>query len=433
MDGALVRGDARRRTGVAHRAGTVRSGGRSQVSSLEGGVAGALVAEAKELAERWRTQAPAVAPRAADTTVAGDVDRSARLVATLAGAARNDVGCYDAVLRAGWELGRIAHASGSSLHHLLKELGLLEALVLYAAERSLGAGGTGSAADGLSIARRLHRYFCVLTESAAKGFTGTYVEDLQGRFRILRHDLRNPLGTIRSAVSLMADENVPLETRASPRFRQMVVRNASSLDQVIGHRLSDAATQEFAFSRQEVSLRGIALGVRRDLRDEMTTAGCTVVVSEQLPTLEVDSSGLELALKSVVAGLAQLAAPGSEIRIDAEGSGAATAALAVHFSPAGAAPDAAALEKLMTFASEVLEQLNGRVTAGENAVRIEMPVLQAQADAAPAPRAQADVETPMRATSHADGGPRESRPAGADLAASLDASAAAPANPDVAR
>jgi len=62
---------------------------------------------------------------------------------------------------------------------------------------------------------------------------------LQERFRRLRHDLRNPLGTIRSALSLMADESVPEEARRSPRFRAMIDRNTTALDRLIVARLGD--------------------------------------------------------------------------------------------------------------------------------------------------------------------------------------------------
>ena len=353
------------------------------MQSLGVGVADALQAEAGALADRWRTQAPAVAPRSSDASVASsDPARAARLVATLAGALRGDPGCYDAVMRAGWELGSAAHERRSSLHHLLKELGLLEALVLYTCERSLEeAGPGGGAAEGMALARRLHRHFRLLTEAAVRGFTATYVEGLQGRFRSLRHDLRNPLGTITSAVSLMSDERVPAATRDNPRYRQMLVRNASSLDEVIGDRLSDEATHDSAFSRQEVSLRGIALTVRRDLREEMDHAGCRVVVCDGLPTLQVDSTGLELALKSVIAGVSQFAAPDSDITIEPAAITERSALVRVRFTPADPALDRGAVARALAFAAEVLQQGGGQLVPGDGEVTLEVPVPEPEGDA----------------------------------------------------
>ena len=353
------------------------------VSSLPGSLAArvsaALVAEASELAARWRAQAPSVAPRITDQLAATDAARGARVVLALAGGLRNDAGCFDAVQRVGWELGTAAHDGGSSLHYLLKELALLEAIVLYACERELRQAAPGAgAADGLLLARRLHRFFQTLLLAAAKGFTDDYVEDLQGRYRILRHDLRNPLGTIKSAMSLMSDQTVPVETRQSPRIQKMVERNATSLDQVIGQRLSDASTHESAFSRQEVSLVGVALAVRRELREEVAEAGCLLLVSGTLPTVAVDSTGLELALKSAVAAVAQLVEPRSTIHIEPDAVTDRGASLVVTFPPAlpgGGAIDHERLAHALAFASELLGRVDGRLEVREGAVWIEVPLL----------------------------------------------------------
>ena len=377
MDAALGHGGTRRSSPGGAQGRDGRSGEQvTLVQSLGVGVADALRAEAGALADRWRAQAPAVAPRSSEESIASsDPERAARLVETLSGALRGDAGCYDAVMRAGWELGRAAHERRSSLHHLLKELGLLEALVLYSCECALQESDAGGgAAEGMALARRLHRHFRVLTEAAAKGFTATYVVGLQDRFRALRHDLRNPLGTITNAVSLMSDETVPAATRDNPRYRQMLVRNATSLDAVIGDRLSDEATHDAAFSRQEVSLRGIALTVRRDLREEMEQAGCRIVVCDGLPTLQVDSTGLELALKSVLAGLSQFAAPDTDITIEPVGVSERSATVRVRFTPADAALDRKAVARAVAFAAQVLEQANGRLVAGDGEVTLEVSV-----------------------------------------------------------
>jgi len=82
----------------------------------------------------------------------------------------------------------------------------------------------------------------------------------------LRHDLRNPIGTIRSALSLMADEAVPEEARRSPRFRAMIERNTVSLDQMIVARLSDAEARLLSSSAPGVAVPSSAspLGESRD-------------------------------------------------------------------------------------------------------------------------------------------------------------------------
>ena len=348
--------------------------------TLEGRIAKALIAEAAALGSHWLAQAPSVAPRtSAGLAPMVDPAQSERTVRSLACALRNDPGCYDDVMRAGWDLGHGAHVAGTSLHFMLKELGLLQAIVLYACERALRDAGADGAtdgtgpADGVAIARRLQKFFSLLTLASAKGFTHAYLDELQESYRLLRHDLRNPLGTIRSAVSLMEDESVPAEMRNNPRFRAMVTRNASSLDAVIGQGLSDASTEGSAFSRQEVSLRGMALSVRRDLRDEAAGCGCEIAVSDEMPAVLIDSTGFELALKSVVTGALEVARAGSVIEIAFASLTLGAATLRVSFDVREDAPERDAARAL-AFAGEVLARTGGRVWA-DDAVWLEVPVL----------------------------------------------------------
>ena len=352
--------------------------------TLELRIARALLADAASLGTHWLAQVPSVAPRttAGLAPIVGPA-QSERTVRSLACALRNDPGCYDDVMRAGWDLGQSSLAGGTSLHFMLKELELLQAIVLYACERVLrdataeGATDTAGPAEGVAIARRLQKFFSLLTLAAAKGFTHAYVNELQASYRLLRHDLRNPLGTIRSAVSFMEDESVPPELRNSPRFRAMVTRNASSLEAVIGQGLSDASTEGSAFSRQEVSLRGMALAVRRDLRDEAAASECEIVVSDEMPAVRIDSTGFDLALKSVVTGALEVARPGSVVEIAFSALGAGVVTLRVSCDAREEAPvrDAA---RALAFAAEVLARTGGRVWA-DDAVWLEVPVLSTHA------------------------------------------------------
>src|SRR5687767_15186207 len=132
-------------------------------------------------------------------------------------------------MRRSWDLGSIAHHAGVTLHYMLKEVDLLMAMVLYAGERQL-EGLDGSPTEGMQIARRLHEAGSLLRLTAAKGFTHSYLGALRDRYQTLRHDLRNPLGTIKSAISLMDDQSLPAELRSDPRFRAMVTRHATSHD-----------------------------------------------------------------------------------------------------------------------------------------------------------------------------------------------------------
>jgi signal transduction histidine kinase len=152
------------------------------------------------------------------------------------------------LIRIGTTIGAEAHRQSTSLHVMLKELDLLGALLLHGAEKvacEYQIPGTGH--EGLVVARRITEAVSQLRLAATVGYTQAMSDELRERYRAIRHDLRNPLGTIKSAVALLTDESVPAEMRESRRVRAMVARNTSSLDQLIGEMLGDTAARLRAF------------------------------------------------------------------------------------------------------------------------------------------------------------------------------------------
>jgi len=290
------------------------------VSKLAEQVATNLRGEAAELTARWKSQARSHAPRVSDPGAAPQAELDGggaqTVVDAIADAVANGASWQTDLMRRSWDMGSVAHHAGVTLHYMLKEVDLLVAMVLYAAEQALEGAEGSSAADGMRIARRLHEAGSLLRLTAAKGFTHSYLKALRDRYQTLRHDLRNPLGTIKSAISMMDDLTVPLELRTDPRFRVMVTRNATSLEGLISGGLGDDAAHELAFSRQRISLRDIALAVRRDLRERSIATTCAIEVAERLPMISADPMGFELMLKAVLVGLLGHLPPGSSIRIE---------------------------------------------------------------------------------------------------------------------
>lgn len=290
------------------------------MSNLTEQVATKLRTEAPELTARWKSQARSHAPRVAPSGAAAVPeleDSDARTVVdAIADAVDGGSSWQTDLMRRSWEMGAVAHHAGVTLHYMLKEVDLLLAMVLYSAEQGLEGAEGASPAEGMRVARRLHEAGSLLRLTAAKAFTHSYLKALRDRYQTLRHDLRNPLGTIKSAISMMDDLTVPLELRTDPRFRVMVTRNASSLDGLISAGLGDDAAHELAFSRQRISLRDIALAVRRDLRERSIATTCPIEVSETLPLISADPMGFELMLKAVLVSLLGHLPPGSTIRID---------------------------------------------------------------------------------------------------------------------
>lgn len=336
-------------------------------------VSEALLQQAGDLGRTWvRRGAVAVGggpAAAADVPV--DIAPVEEIVRTLALAAGEGGQWHERAMRTGWSAGTEAMRQGNSLNQLLKELDSGVTLVLSAADaatREYAAPTT--ARDGLALARRIVDASSLLRLAAAGGYTRAMVDQLRQRYRTIRHDLRNPLGTITTAVALMDDESVPEEMRQHPRVRAMVARNVRSMDAMISATLGDPAAQFSSIAMQTTSLRDLACAVQGDLR--ATTNGVEVIVSDDLPTFPFDSAGLELLLKAVVIAIARSVRTGSAITIDLKALGARSATLTVGAADESLAPPANQLD--LSFARELAARLGGRLeVAAPHRVLIEVP------------------------------------------------------------
>ncbi|MDF1506546.1 histidine kinase dimerization/phospho-acceptor domain-containing protein, partial [Roseisolibacter sp. H3M3-2] len=162
--------------------------------------------------------------------------------------------------------------------------------------------------SALAVARRLHRLGARYAQAAVAGFLVAQRRALRARWRTLRHDLRNPIGTIQSALALMDDEALPPETRQHPRMRAMVARNAGTLAQLVSDGLDDRAAVTALAREQVAALRALADAARREVRDAALDAGCEVDVARvpDDPPATVEPAALQLVLTVVLlAGVAR--------------------------------------------------------------------------------------------------------------------------------
>jgi signal transduction histidine kinase len=95
--------------------------------------------------------------------------------------------------------------------------------------------------EALELALRLDRVIAEVRRRATEAYAAALADELRLRYRTLRHEMRNSLGTIRTSLALMSDESLPEEARRHPRLRDMLGRNAHFLDTLIVDALSDAA------------------------------------------------------------------------------------------------------------------------------------------------------------------------------------------------
>ena len=276
------------------------------MSDLAKRIAGALAAGAADLCSRWQARAPVVSAVAAP----GQFDRSAtvaaevtQLLGAIAESLTGGTRAAPVLAAAGWRFGTKRFDAGCVLPQMLHELELLSAIVLHEAERVASRGeDRGSAGEGLAVARGIQRATSLATFAAVRGFTGAHVERQRVRLRTIRHDLRNPLGTIRNAVALFDDDSIPAHRRDPARLHAMVARNAAQADALVERNLVDGLKGDDALGQRVVAVGDVAIAVRRVLRDELDAAGAEIVVSSDLPVVRTDAASLELVLLVALAG-----------------------------------------------------------------------------------------------------------------------------------
>ena len=273
------------------------------MSPLASYLAKFLARDAADRGPHWRDRAPAAVPRSPEQPSMADAALAARIVGAVAGALDGSGTWQDEVMRAGWELGASALEAGYPADSLLTEVELLNAILLYAAERQVDALDTPREVtttpptETFAVVRQLHEAVSLLSLAATRGYGHGQQEGLRSHLRSLRHDLRNPIGTIQNAAALMRDESLPVDQRSNPRYADMVVRNAQSLEDLISRELGEGVSGPAV---PRVLLRDLALAVRRAVRAESERAECRVEVDDLVSEVQVPVGGLELTLRSLL-------------------------------------------------------------------------------------------------------------------------------------
>ena len=344
-----------------------------RADAVEARILPLLRQQAADLAERWtaRARSTLLLDQKDDRDALPLADSPGVVEALIADFASGDNASED-LIGHGMRFGGTAFAHGVSIHHVLKALDLLMAMTLFAIESTLARledAPATTAVDGIRLSRRLQRRGALLALAATRGYMHAYVETLRDRFRHLRHDLRTPLGTIKSVLALMDDDSVPLEARGDPSFRAMATRNAKSLEELIGVHLGDVVTLLPTAAGQEVSVRAIACAVRRELRTEAERRGVTVSVEQGGPHGRLDAVGLELLLRELLSAILQECEPGEQLHIAFDRS-LGHAILMLSREPARSAfHSLPALERLSTLAGQV----GATITPGER-ILVSIPL-----------------------------------------------------------
>jgi signal transduction histidine kinase len=128
---------------------------------------------------------------------------------------------------------------------------------------------------------------------------------------MVSHELKNRVGAIRGAVSLLPEPWLASAQR--DRFHRMILENAEGLQQVLNNLESLSRIESDSRQRRNVLLPQAVTESVRQLRDAAQTNGVDVRVGE-LPPVEVDAAAVELCVVNYLSNAIKYANPSAQER-----------------------------------------------------------------------------------------------------------------------
>ena len=213
----------------------------------------------------------------------------------------------DAMEGKAMELGGLRHEQGFDAYEILKEHEIL-AGILYTFMREALDRIDPAAVEPRAVALCWQR----VAESTERIRQATMMhflrigaeqvrlrEERLRRFnRMVSHELKNRVGAIRGASTLLAEPW--LEPAQTAQFHRIISQNGEGLQRVLENLTALSRLEGESRQQRNVLLPQAAAEVVRQLRDAAKLGEVRVELDEQLPAVEVDAAAVELALTNYV-------------------------------------------------------------------------------------------------------------------------------------
>lgn len=290
-------------------------------------VAQRLRAEHITLAARWLERLKELIPVSAmqvfptDTLLDHVPDLILEIGRYLEGPDRVEVAANAQVLAQAQELGALRYSQRASIHQIMREYRLLDAILLtFVREETESWPDLGRTSEVIDITAGIHQAVSVLQEATVQSFTARYAEaiadetrKLESFNRLVSHELRQPIGTIQFALRLLQSEPAESSEQEASRLFQLLDRNVGHLV-TITNRLTHLCRLEPTHDNihtQVVSLGTVAREVSRQLRDMADARGVSIEIDDSLAAIEafVDVASLELVLINLVSNALKYSDP----------------------------------------------------------------------------------------------------------------------------
>jgi signal transduction histidine kinase len=218
------------------------------------------------------------------------------------------------------ELGALRHAQGFDAYEILKEYEILGSiLIAFLGEILPEMKEAVTQQQLLDTWQRTSHAVEQIRQATVTHFLRLSNERVQEREdrlrrfnRMVSHELKNRVGAIRGAASMLPEQWLDPDGR--DRFIGIIARNASALQHVLEDLESMSRTETEARQSRNVLLPQAVAEAMRQLRDLIQARQVDVRVADDIPAVEVDAATVELCLANYISNAVKYSDPAKDAR-----------------------------------------------------------------------------------------------------------------------
>jgi len=213
------------------------------------------------------------------------------------------------------ELGELRYKQGFDAYQLFKEYELLGGVLFaFLATAVDEIEQPCKRSELLQCAHRVFHAVAIIQQATTMHFlrksaaqVGAREQQLRGFNRTVSHELKNRVGAIRGAYSLLCESWVSESERN--RFIEMIGENAEKMHVVLEDLISLSRLDGSARQQKNVLLPSAAAEAIRQLRQLARSRDVTVRLSPPLPAVEVNAAAVELCLTNYISNAIKYSDP----------------------------------------------------------------------------------------------------------------------------
>ena len=213
------------------------------------------------------------------------------------------------------ELGALRYDQGFDAYEILKEHEILGSIVVsFLGDMIDDVGRTAPSRDLFATWQRISHAIEQIRQATMTHFlrlSNETVKERENRLRrfnrMVSHELKNRVGAIRGAASLLPEPWLQPDERE--RFHRIILQNATGLQHVIENLEALSRIESDARRNRNVLLPQAAAESVRQLRDAIRARNVDVRIAEDLPAVEVDAATVELCLANYISNAIKYSDP----------------------------------------------------------------------------------------------------------------------------